>query len=180
MCRSRSSRAALAVLAAAALATAATPATAQDEGELAPQVLDLEFTVVSLDGSVATAESEEKIEVTLGSDVLFAFGDASLLPAARQRLGEAAAAVREAEAETVRIVGYTDSKGSDAFNRRLSLRRAEAVADALRGELGGEAPEIVTAGRGEKNPVAANAKEDGSDNPRGRALNRRVAIEIPR
>ena len=76
------------------------------------------------------------------------------------------------------IRGYTDSKGADEYNNRLSLRRAEAVRDKLV-EFGLEPGRILkTEGMGEKNPVAPNVNSDGSDNPAGRALNRRIELEL--
>ena len=76
------------------------------------------------------------------------------------------------------IRGYTDSKGADEYNNRLSLRRAEAVRDKLV-EFGLEPGRILkTEGMGKKNPVAPNVSSDGSDNPAGRALNRRIELEL--
>ena len=75
------------------------------------------------------------------------------------------------------IDGYTDSKGSPAYNLRLSRRRAAAVRTAL-ARLVGRGVRFQVAGHGEANPVAANFKRDGSDNPRGRAKNRRVTISF--
>jgi OmpA-OmpF porin, OOP family len=178
MFRSRASLVALV----AALATAV-PAAAQgqsDTGDVHPQVLDLVFTVVSLDGSVSTNESAHEVEVTLGADVLFDFDKASLKPAARSRIKEAVAQIRKSEPSRVEVVGYTDSKGSNAYNQQLSERRAAAVASALRSGLGGSAPTLQASGRGEADPVAPNTKKDGSDNPRGRAKNRRVTVRFER
>jgi OmpA-OmpF porin, OOP family len=160
-----------------ALAIVAAPATA---AEVRPQVLDIRLTVISLDGSVSTTESERRVEVTLAADVLFAFDKASLTSRARGRIGEVAARIRKGRAARVRVNGYTDSKGSAGYNLRLSKRRATAVAGALRRQLGAGAPPLQANGRGEANPVAPNTKKDGSDNPRGRARNRRVTVVISR
>jgi outer membrane protein OmpA-like peptidoglycan-associated protein len=162
----------------AALAVAA-PAHGQSAAD-APQVLDLVLTVVSLDGSVKTDESVDKVEVTLGADVLFDFDEASLKPAARSRLAEAAERIRAGRPAKVDVVGYTDAKGSAGYNRRLSERRARAVGRALRRALGASTPALRIRGRGEADPVAPNTKEDGSDNPRGRAKNRRVTVSFSR
>ena len=73
--------------------------------------------------------------------------------------------------------GYTDSKGSKAFNMQLSQERANAVKAWLVKD--GNVPANITArGFGEQNPVAPNTNADGSDNPAGRALNRRVSIVV--
>jgi outer membrane protein OmpA-like peptidoglycan-associated protein len=183
MCRSRARSVALA----AAVATAATAPVAAAQEDIQPQgqpidlpVLDIKLTVVSLDGSLSTTETEREVEVTLAADVLFAFDKASLAPAARGRIREAAARIRKDEPAKVAVEGHTDDKGSDAYNQRLSEQRADSVVSALGRELSGDAPPFQSGGRGESDPVAPNAKKDGSDNPRGRAKNRRVTITYGR
>jgi len=163
------------------LLVAAAPALAQSGGadgvlDLTLPVQDLSLNTASLDNSVATEESTKRVEVTLAADVLFAFDRASLTGKAQSRIAEAAAKIAESEPSVVRVTGYTDAKGADGYNLGLSRRRAAAVVDALQDELGADAPSMRTRGRGEADPVAPNTKKDGSDNPRGRARNRRVEI----
>ena len=173
---------------AAVLMAAALPATAvAQEVDIEDQVLDLVLPVEdltlqtsSLDDSVETQESNREVKVTLAADVLFRFNRASLTPRARSRIAEAVGKIQQGKPGTVRIVGHTDSKGSDAYNDRLSLRRAKAVARALRAALRADAPTLQTEGRGEREPVAPNTRSDGSDNPRGRARNRRVTVTFGR
>lgn len=190
MSRSRSAaRVGVAVLAGAALAVPAaavaqdaptgTPARA-DVLDLRLPVLDLETPVTSLDGSVSTSAGAREERITLSADVLFRFDRADLGPRARSRIGDVAERIREADPSTVRITGHTDDKGSDAYNDRLSRRRAEAVRRALRSELGGDAPTLRAEGKGESDPVAANRTTEGADSPRGRSRNRRVEVRIPR
>ena len=136
--------------------------------------------MVSLDESVSTSESEDQVEVRLRTDVLFAFDTAALRPAARSRIDEAAAGIRREKPSRVRVDGHTDSKGSSAYNQRLSERRAAAVAGALRRQLGPAAPALVVSGQGESDQVAPNTRKDGRDNPRGRARNRRVTVRFGR
>ena len=76
----------------------------------------------------------------------------------------------------IQVEGYTDAKGTDAYNDDLSLRRADAFASALKEH--GVGVDITTHGSGEKNPVAPNETSDGQDNPAGRALNRRVEVVV--
>jgi OOP family OmpA-OmpF porin len=78
----------------------------------------------------------------------------------------------------VTIEGYTDSKGGKSVNIPLSRERANAVRDWLVKNGNVAAAHISTKGFGEQNPVAANTNPDGSDNPAGRALNRRVSIIV--
>jgi outer membrane protein OmpA-like peptidoglycan-associated protein len=174
------------LLAALALTTAL-PAAALAQVDISDQVTDLVLPVEdlslntsSLDDSVETQESTQRVRVTLAADVLFRFNRASLTTRARSRIAEAVDKIRQRRPGTVRIVGHTDSRGTDAYNDRLSLRRAESVARALRAALGPAAPALETEGRGERRPVAPNTKQDGSDNPRGRARNRRVTVTFGR
>ena len=112
--------------------------------------------------------------IRLPGDVLFAFGSAELTPAAR----DAIAAVDDEIGDgtgTVTIEGQTDAIGSDADNQALSERRAAAVRGALEAALG-SGYQYTSVGFGETRPVAPNTKPDGSDDPDGRALNRRVEI----
>jgi OOP family OmpA-OmpF porin len=68
-------------------------------------------------------------------------------------------------------IGHTDSIGSDAYNQKLSVRRAESVKAYLVSK-GVEPNRIYTEGKGEKQPVASNKTKDG------RQKNRRVEIEV--
>jgi outer membrane protein OmpA-like peptidoglycan-associated protein len=140
-------------------------------------VVDLSYETASLDESVRTAESADEVKVTLAADVLFEFDKASLSPKARTRIDDVIARVRDASPRLVQVDGYTDAKGSNAYNARLSRRRAQAVAAVLRR---GGAPRLVVEGHGEADPVAPNTDKDGSDNPEGRARNRRVTITFSR
>jgi outer membrane protein OmpA-like peptidoglycan-associated protein len=140
-------------------------------------VVDLSYESTSLDESVRTQESSDEVKVTLAADVLFRFDKATLSPKARDRIGEVAARIRDDSPATVTVDGYTDAKGSNSYNLRLSRRRAQAVAVALRRR---GAPRLVVRGHGEADPVARNTNEDGSDNPEGRARNRRVTITFSR
>lgn len=163
------------VLAMTALASGAVaaPATAADIRDITFPIRDIELPVSSLDGSVERTASK----ITLSADILFAFDEARLTRRAASRLEEVRAELREAEPGSVRIEGHTDDKGSDAYNDRLSARRARTVARALRGAL--EGVDVAVAGRGESEPVAANTVK-GKDSPKGRARNRRVEIRLGR
>jgi len=110
--------------------------------------------------------------IRLVSDVFFAFDSAELTPAAITKLPEILAAIPKGT--KVNVNGYTDSIGTDAYNLTLSQQRAKAVANAIakaRPDL-----KTTTNGYGKADPVAPNKNGDGSDNPIGRAQNRRVEI----
>lgn len=150
-------------------------------GEFRMTVLDLVFRVEDLGGRVEDLQIKElptEIQIDLAADVLFDFDKAVVLPKAEEVLGEAAAVIRERAKGTVEIIGHTDSKGNDAYNQRLSERRANSVRDWFVNKGGLSNVKFSTAGRGAKEPVAANTKGDGSDDPEGRQKNRRVQITI--
>ena len=145
-------------------------------GRIWSRVRDLHDYVEAPRKLTSTDGDEQKIG--LRTDVLFAFDKANLSPKAHGVLDDA---INETRAKAdpakppVTITGYTDAKGSDAYNLRLSQRRAAAVERYIASRLG-SAYRYETQGRGESDPVAPNTKDDGSDNPAGRAKNRRVEI----
>jgi outer membrane protein OmpA-like peptidoglycan-associated protein len=93
-------------------------------------------------------------------------------------LQKVADVIKQYPSATVLIEGYTDSKGSDSYNLRLSDRRAVSVKDWLLKKGGVKPRRMTTRGWGEANPVAPNTNPDGSDNPEGRQKNRRVEITV--
>lgn len=145
-------------------------------GKVWSRVEDLHSYRESRDRTVSTGSGQEKL--ALRADVLFAFDKATLSGKATKVLNHAISETR-AEADPAKppisITGYTDAKGSDAYNIRLSRKRANAVERYLSKRLG-DAYKYRTMGKGEADPVAPNTKSDGSDNPEGRAKNRRVTI----
>jgi outer membrane protein OmpA-like peptidoglycan-associated protein len=117
---------------------------------------------------IEVARTEDnQLRVNVPSDISFAVGRADLQPALRPVLDQFAQGL---DATTVvRIVGHTDSTGSDAINDPLSLERARTVSNYLQ-DRGVPASRLEIAGRGSREPVADNAT------PEGRARNRRVEI----
>jgi OOP family OmpA-OmpF porin len=110
-------------------------------------------------------------KITFAADVLFDFDKASLKPEGKSKLDDLAGKVKDINLEVVIAIGHTDSIGSDAYNQKLSVRRAEAVKAYLVSK-GIEPNRIYTEGKGEKQPVASNKTADG------RQKNRRVEIEV--
>ena len=139
-------------------------------------VLDL----VAAPRALEVKESKTEIRLELAADVLFAFDKAELKPAAQDVLKQVAAFVRDNAKGTVRIEGHTDAKGADAYNQKLSERRAASVKDWLAKNGGAKSVTYQTQGFGAKRPVAPNAKPDGGDDPEGRQKNRRVELVIKR
>jgi OOP family OmpA-OmpF porin len=110
-------------------------------------------------------------KVTYAADAFFDFDKAVLKPEGRAKLDDLVGKVKDINLEVIIAVGHTDAIGSDAYNQRLSVRRAEAVKAYLVSK-GIEKNRVYTEGKGEKQPVADNRSSEG------RAKNRRVEIEV--
>jgi len=123
-------------------------------------------------------QSGRSLSMNLSGDVLFDYDKATLKPEAEQALKKVAVVLSQFPESKVTVEGYTDSKGSKPFNMQLSLARAQAVKDWLVKNGGVATTTIATKGFGEQYPIAPNKNTDGSDNPIGRALNRRVSIIV--
>lgn len=149
------------------------PATVLREAEVPPA--RLEQTRALLVELKAQPTPQQAISVDLPADVLFDFDQATLRPDAAAPLDKAAELIKGYPQAPLQVVGHTDSKGADAYNEALSLRRATTVAQALQQRTARLAQAI---GRGEREPVAPNASPDGRDDPEGRQRNRRVQILI--
>ncbi|KHA75213.1 membrane protein [Pseudomonas chlororaphis] len=119
------------------------------------------------------APQTEVITLSDAGNVLFDFDKSDLTPAAKAQLDTLMDKLRNADVVSIKVIGHTDSKGSDAYNQALSERRASSVAAYLLSQ--GLAPNKLTSeGRGESEPVADNATDEG------RAQNRRVELHINR
>ena len=110
-------------------------------------------------------------KLTFGSDALFEFDRAELKPGARDKLDRLAEKIQGAAIQIIHIVGYTDSVGTDAYNDKLSERRAVSVRDYLVSR-GVNSSVMDTQGRGKRDPVASNATKEG------RSQNRRVEVVV--
>ena len=152
-------------------APASAPATAQNSSAAAQG-----SSLTAQSSSLSGTETGFNIQINLSSDVLFDFDKAELKPEADSELQKAADIIRQKGKGLILISGYTDSKGTDAYNKRLSLARAQAVKNWF--EAQGLHQNYQTEGLGAANPVAPNTNDDGSDNPEGRAKNRRVEIIV--
>lgn len=127
---------------------------------------------------LVTEETERGVVVFL-PEVFFEFGKFDLTPEAQEKIAVIATVINDPRAlsRSIAIEGHSDSVGNDTYNLKLSTQRAETVQQAL------ATSEILTdrisaSGYGEKYPVAPNTSVDGSDNPEGRAKNRRVEIIV--
>ena len=110
--------------------------------------------------------------------VNFDFDKSTLRPDAVDLLGEAISILGKYPELKVEVAGHTDSIGTEVYNQGLSERRAQAVYDYLASH-GVDAGRMVgPTGYGETRPIAPNTNEDGSENPEGRARNRRTELNV--
>jgi len=110
-------------------------------------------------------------KVTMAADAHFDFDKSVLKPEGKSKLDDLVGKLKAVNLEVIIAIGHTDSIGSDAYNKKLSMRRAEAVKAYLISK-GIEANRIYTEGKGESQPIADNKTKEG------RAKNRRVEIEV--
>ena len=151
------------------------------EVELKQKEVDLDKKQVELDRlkeQLKYEESAQSISINLQGDVLFDFGKSIVRTEAEPSLEKVAAVVGAFPEGKTKIAGYTDAKGGPKENLALSKDRAQAVKDFLVKKKGLPGTNITIEGLGEADPVAPNKNPDGSDNPEGRAQNRRVQITV--
>ena len=120
---------------------------------------------------VPPAPEPKSEKVTFETDTLFDFDKAVVKPEGKRKLNELASRLLTMTVEVVVAVGHTDAIGTDAYNQKLSERRAQAVKDYLLTQKI-PADRIFIEGKGEKQPVADNKTREG------RAKNRRVEVEV--
>ncbi|MDC8758382.1 OmpA family protein [Janthinobacterium fluminis] len=116
-------------------------------------------------------QSEAGWELSFTDKLLFDFDASSLTAPSRDAVSKISDALRQVGIEHLQIEGHTDTSGSDAHNDKLSLARANAVAEAM-GLSGIARNNILVRGMGKNKPVADNATAGG------RAENRRVTVIV--
>jgi outer membrane protein OmpA-like peptidoglycan-associated protein len=114
---------------------------------------------------------EDLLRVSVSSEASFGFDRADLKPEFKPTLNKVAGVLRDDPNVRISIIGFTDSIGSEEYNQRLSMRRAQATADYLISQ-GVSQSQILVRGLGEAEPRASN------DTAEGRAQNRRVEIYL--
>ena len=163
-------------------------AIAKKQAELERQRIELEKKSIELQQKELDLEkarqefqaqqSGRSLSINLSGDVLFDYDKAVLKPAAEEALKKVSIVLSQFPESKVTVEGYTDSKGGKSVNLQLSSSRAQAVKEWLVKNGGVAVANISVKGLGEQYPVAPNANADGTDNPLGRALNRRVSIIV--
>jgi len=162
----------------AADSTGTTQNTSGAASDLKGEVVDLKAASAGLKAAGAEIqESASEIKISLQGEILFDFDKSNLRPAAESTLAQVAKIIGSYSKAQVLIEGYTDAKGSDSHNAKLSDRRAVSVKNWF-AQHGVAANSMQTHGWGAAKPVAPNTHPDGSDDPDGRQKNRRVEITI--
>jgi len=122
-------------------------------------------------GVTVSQTADNQLKLDIPSDISFATGRAAIEPNLRTVLDRFAQSLRANPGTEVRIIGHTDSTGSDAVNDPLSVARASSTRNSLT-DRGVDPARIQVAGRGSHEPIASNATAEG------RARNRRVEIYV--
>jgi len=155
------------------------------------------FLVVKKDDFLGTSEDVSTIGITNSQEInkdlqlikkpkepihipniLYEFDKSNIMEASKISLDTTVLRLMENNPELiVEIQSHTDNKGSDAYNMKLSQKRAESVVSYLI-KKGIDAKRLKAQGYGESNPIVPNEHPDGSDNPDGRARNRRTDFKI--
>jgi len=110
-------------------------------------------------------------------DVLYEFDKATLTEDSKGKLDHLFSIMEDNPKIEIELSAHTDSKGSDAYNMDLSVRRAKSCVDYLVSK-GIPISRMTSRGYGETKPVAPNELPNGKDNPDGRALNRRTEFKV--
>ncbi len=115
--------------------------------------------------------NDDLLRVSVSSEASFDFDKAAIKPEFKPTLDQVSGVLRDDPNLRIRVIGHTDSVGSESYNQQLSERRARATADYLISQ-GVAASQVTIEGRGESDPRASNSTAEG------RAQNRRVEIYL--
>jgi len=138
---------------------------------------EVDFDEITASG-ITVRQGDGVTTYTVEADVLFDFDSADLGVQALGAIDQIVGSITERFGTIVEIQiwGHADAIGDVRYNLNLSQQRADNVAALMETEFG-DVP-IVAIGLGEAQPVAPNTNRDGSDNPEGRAQNRRVEVVV--
>ena len=124
-----------------------------------------------IEGIDVARTDEDELKVTVRNEILFDFDSAGLRGTSRDELREMADVFNRYDDTTIVVAGHTDSKGTNAYNERLSERRASAVSNYLE-DVGVRGSRLDSIGYGESRPKSDNGTSSG------RQRNRRVELYV--
>ena len=133
-------------------AAAKDPAGCQCDKDLVPAEVCNPKAKASATGAAAGGPKPSGEKITVAADALFDFNKATLRPEGKAKLDELVSKAKAIKLEVILVVGHTDRIGGDAYNQKLSEKRAAAVKEYLVAK-GIEANRVYTEGKGEKQPV---------------------------
>lgn len=111
-------------------------------------------------GEAVTQTADNQFKLNIPSDISFDTGRAEIKPNMQPILSQFAQGLNNQPNTEVRIIGHTDSTGSDAINNPLSINRAASARDYLVSR-GVDGRRIQIDGRGEREPIADNSTDSG-------------------
>ena len=111
-------------------------------------------------------------------NVYFAFDKSNVIDFYKGQIDSVVKVLNDHPGYSVEIQGYTDSKGSDEYNQKLSERRADEVKTFLIKKKGIAENRVIAKWFGKTNPAVPNELPNGEDDPEGRAQNRRVEFKL--
>ena len=126
-----------------------------DKDLLPKEVCAPKAPAVDTNAGKAAAPKPAGEKITVAADALFDFNKAVLRPAGKAKLDELVAKAKAINLEVILAVGHTDRIGGDAYNQKLSEKRAAAVKEYLVSK-GIEANRVYTEGKGKKQPVTGD------------------------
>lgn len=163
-----------------AAATAPNPAASSTASAPVPARSHKPISAAQLEAALRAEKTDRGLRLVLPADALFQSKEGELDDAAVSPLTTLSELVAAIKPRQIVVIGYTDSVGDDAANLTLSRERAHAVALWLTTHAAKARPHFIEEGFGRTRPVAPNHNADGSDNPEGRAANRRIEILLRR
>lgn len=137
---------------------------------------DEAYNKFNVDKQKRLAEQTAQKQIVI-RDILFDFNSFSMMPAANNEITNIANILKQFTKVKLVVTGHTDSKGGVKINQKISLQRAKMVKDKLCLH-GIDNKRVVIKGKGKSSPIAINENTNKTDNPQGRAYNRRVEFEL--
>ena len=132
-----------------------------------------------LEDTLHTEKTDRGLRIRVPADALFGT-ERDTLDAADPSLSKALELIRAMQPREIIVLGHTDASKTRDADLALSKERARAVSNWLKAHGVDDQRDLIARGYGGSRPIAPNENADGSDNPTGRAQNRRIEILLRR